>query len=673
MKNWREIILKEFSLRLDILTLVADPHGLLQEEKIIEKLGSLGYEILWFEEPISFRYIYEARFRSRWDRGEDVYLILAFKEENFNILPYDLLQIGKRLSFHLSDIFPGLDYTVVANLDCSDFDVLYEAVNRYSPKNLGEDATKDFILRHVFKTVPELIKTPSDLLKVLLQRHYSRKQIPEIFDKYLIECLRKDDRFKDWPLEIIIPDREVFFTFLQERWPIFLSHISGYEKVCEDHTQYGLKIPGPTYLPFDHQDVRVYVDNLFLEGILKPVPFEKTNSLPNEWFRLGIISSGTENITLRIDKLFERLKSDFPSEDVHYDYWRSFARRYAELIFLVMQCETFPNEYHQHLDNLKRDIDKVFVSWMLKRYQSLINLPGLVMLHHIPRFLAHEISENPDLKIAFVLVDGLSLDQWLAVKHEVQREEPSWCFEEEAVFSWVPTITSVSRQAAFSGSPPWYFAESIDSTQKEAVLWYQFWGSFGFKSVGQSGYAKGEVAYVKNVEKNFNVLEELVENPRLRILGLIINRVDRIMHGMELGIAGMHSQIRQWVKEGFFHRLLKTLWDNGFSIYLSSDHGNIEARGCGRPREGVLAEERGQRVRVFRDFRARRKIRKQFPNAIEWPPIGLPEDYFALLAAPRQAFVNENGRIVCHGGITVEEVIVPFVKIIKKQRLSSQN
>jgi len=667
VKNWREIILKEFSLRLNKLILVADPHGLLQEEKIIEKLGSLGYEILWFEEPISFRYRYEARFRSRWDRGEDVYLIVAFKEENFNILPYDLLQIGKRLSFHLSDIFPGLDYTVVANLDRSDFDVLYEAVNRYSPKNLGEDATKDFILRHVFKTVPELIKTPSDLLKILLQRHYSRKQIPEIFDEYLIECLRKDDRFKDWPLEIIVPDREAFFTFLQERWPIFLAHISGLEKVSEDYGHYGLKIPGPTDLPFDHQDIRVYVDNLFLEGMLKPVPFENPDILPERWFHLGIISSKTENITLRIEKLFENIKSSLSSEDVRYDYWLSFTRRYAELLFLLMQHELFSEDYRRSLENLRKESDKKFISWMLRYYQGLINLPGLVMLHHIPRFLAHQLSDNPDLKIAFVLVDGLSLDQWLAVKHEVQRGEASWCFEEEAVFTWVPTITSVSRQAAFSGSPPWYFAESIDSTQKEAVLWYQFWGNFGFKSVGQSGYAKGEVAYVKNVEKNFNVLEELVENSRLRILGLIINRVDRIMHGMELGTAGMHSQIRQWVKEGFFHRLIKTLWDNGFLIYLSSDHGNIEARGCGRPREGVLAEERGERVRVFRDFRARRKIREQFPNAIEWPPIGLPDNYFALLAPGRQAFVNKDRRIVCHGGVTVEEVIVPFVKIFKRR------
>jgi len=361
MKDWRDIILKEFSPRVNKLTLVADPHGFLQEEKIIEKLITLGYELLWFEEPISFRYLYEARFRSRWDQGEDVYLIVVLKEEDFNILPFDLLQIGRKLSFHLSDIFSGLDYTVVAHLDRSDFDKLYVAVNNYRPSNLGENATKDFILRHVFEIVPELIKTPSDLIKILLRKHYIRKHTPRIFDEYLIEYLRKNKIFKEWPLEIIIPDRGSFFTFLQERWPIFLAHISDYEIVRENFTYYGLKIPGPIELPFDHPKIRVYIDNLFLEGILEPVYFEVSDTLTKKWFHFGIISSEQENISARINKLFERLENNLPCEDVSFKSWFSFAKQYAELVFLTVQDGM--NKYLERLNNFRKRIDKVFISW----------------------------------------------------------------------------------------------------------------------------------------------------------------------------------------------------------------------------------------------------------------------------------------------------------------------
>jgi hypothetical protein len=46
---------------------------------------------------------------------------------------------------------------------------------------------------------------------------------------------------------------------------------------------------------------------------------------------------------------------------------------------------------------------------------------------------------------------------------------------------------------------------------------------------------------------------------------------------------------------------------------------------------------------------------------------GLPEDYLALLAPGRSAFIREGDRIVGHGGISLEEIAVPMVQI---ERLS---
>ena len=112
--------------------------------------------------------------------------------------------------------------------------------------------------------------------------------------------------------------------------------------------------------------------------------------------------------------------------------------------------------------------------------------------------------------------------------------------------------------------------------------------------------------------------------------------------------------------------LLDTLLDRGFSVFLTSDHGNVEAQGCGVPREKALAELRGQRARVYRDRGLRSRVATRFPEAIEWPTSGLPDDYFALLAPARRAFVRESERPVSHGGITLEEVVVPFVEIERK-------
>ena len=60
--------------------------------------------------------------------------------------------------------------------------------------------------------------------------------------------------------------------------------------------------------------------------------------------------------------------------------------------------------------------------------------------------------------------------------------------------------------------------------------------------------------------------------------------VDKIMHGMELGAAGIHNQVRLWAGQPHLAALLDLLLESGFRVYLTSDHGNIEAAGCVRCR-----------------------------------------------------------------------------------------
>jgi hypothetical protein len=85
------------------------------------------------------------------------------------------------------------------------------------------------------------IKQPSDLLRVLLRRHYRGQRIPTDLDERFIQLLRQSTLFDDWPLETLVTDREAFFAFLQERWPIFLDHeaAKGASGVREGEKPYG--------------------------------------------------------------------------------------------------------------------------------------------------------------------------------------------------------------------------------------------------------------------------------------------------------------------------------------------------------------------------------------------------------------------------------------------------
>lgn len=666
MSSWRDKILEEFTPKVARLTLVADPDGLLLEEGILEGVRERGFELIPFEDHIAFRYAYESKFRSRWDRGEhtDLVVVLRSQASDLSGLPYDLLQAGRRLSFNLGDIFPNLSYPVVGALDRGDLDALYEAQKRHAPGQLGDNATKEFVLRHVFEIAPELVKQPSDLLRVLLRRHYRGQRIPADLDKRFIQLLRQNNVFDDWPLETLVSDREVFFAFLQERWPIFLDREAAQRTsgVREDKKPYGLVIAGPVELPFDHHDIRIYIDNLFIEGLLHSVPHEHADTLSGTWVGIGVRTAPIEDRSRRLDKLIDSLQASIPAEDTKHTDWFHFARGWAETILLANDhAEAIPEPTNERIKDLQAQVDTGFTKWLFKRYAGLVNLPPVppVMLHHLPRFLARHMGEDRNSKIALVVVDGLAMDQWLVIREALLSRQPGLRFREQAVFAWIPSITSVSRQAAFAGKAPTFFPSCIQTTDKEPVLWAQFWAN--------QGLTPNEVVFIKGLGNgNLEAVSEALSHPKARVAGLVVDKIDKIMHGMELGAAGMHNQVGQWAKQPYLSMLIDLLLERGFRVYLTSDHGNVEAEGCGRPSEGAVADLRGERVRIYSDAVLRGKVKERFPASLEWGTIGLPEDFFALLAPPRQAFVQEGRHAVCHGGISIEELIVPMVQIERR-------
>ena len=457
--------------------MVADPDGLLLEEGVVAGIRERGFELIQFEDHAAFRFAYESRFRSRWDQGEQMDLMVVLRSDagDLNSLPYDLLQASRKLSFNLGEIFPNLSYPIVATLGRGDLDALHEAHTRHILEMPGDNATKDFLLRHVFGIAPEFFREPSDLLLSLLCRHYRKQRIPALLDKRLIQILRREDGFQDWPLEKIIPDREAFFAFLQERWPIFLNRFAAQEAtgIREDGSPYGLEFPGPLDLPFDHDDIRVYIDNLFVEGLLEAIPHERANSLSKTWPAIGIRIDAQADRARRMEGLFSTLASAIPNDDARHDDWFRFAGNWAELVALALDQTALPPDSTRHkLDALQARIDAALLPWLEKRYAGLVNLPPVppVMLHHIPRFLSRYIQDGNRNKVAFILMDGLALDQWIVMRKQIAKQRASYRFRENAVFAWIPTITSVSRQAAFAGKPPIYFPNSIHATNREPAL-----------------------------------------------------------------------------------------------------------------------------------------------------------------------------------------------------------
>ena len=306
-------------------------------------------------------------------------------------------------------------------------------------------------------------------------------------------------------------------------------------------------------------------------------------------------------------------------------------------------------------DELVREVNLVFQSWMEDHYHSLTSLPPYPkpkLVHHIPHVVNN--SKHNDEKIALIVLDGMSYFEWLSVRSYLK--DNGFSFDENGVFAWVPTLTSVSRQAIFSGKVPLTFAKSIFSTASEEKLWKAFWE--------EQGVLKQYVTYQKGLgtETYDKAKIKGLSRKATKVFGAVVDVIDQFSHHAVLGEKSVFSQLQLWLESNYLKNLLTDLYRAGFTIYITSDHGNTKATGIGRISEGVLVDQKGERVRVYRDRTIYDDSANKLP-VIKWSNIGLPDDYHVLISQYGQAFVPRGQDVITHGGISIEEVVVPFVKV----------
>ena len=140
MANWRDNILSNFQPKISRLTLVSDPDGLLTEEGMLSAIRQRGFDLIPFDDPIAFRFAYESQYRSLWDQGQntDLVVVLRSSEQQLNKLPFDLLKVGRHLTFALHQLFPKLNYQVLSGLDRSYLDDIATSYDTHDGNQLTE-------------------------------------------------------------------------------------------------------------------------------------------------------------------------------------------------------------------------------------------------------------------------------------------------------------------------------------------------------------------------------------------------------------------------------------------------------------------------------------------------------------------------------------------------------
>lgn len=664
MSKWTERLLSKFTADLTRLWVACDPDDVLLDEKLLSELRSRGFEVMLYEDPFAFRAEFEERYRGAWDRGElgpAPSLVLHLRGADSNVLPWDIVHHGRVVRLSLAELFPRLAYGAVKQVEPEHLAALFDAHEAELQSARGENESKDFILEHVYQLTPRSIRTPVDFWRELLRMHFANRSLPPLFANHAASILQGKGLFADQPVTTWFSSKSALLRVVQDAWYRYLAGLG------LDGSRTGEQPPpdyvGKVVIPFDHSDVQVLVDSMFLDGTLHPLAVNSVPAGMPSWIKAGIVQdpAALQNLVLKgINGLIDAI----PMETSSHKDWSEFAKRYGEILARAHGLPGVDGSealaaVRDRLKVLQAQSDEQLQGWVAaKHYADLILQPvtkGPVMVHHIPRFLSHR-RVSGEAKVALLVFDGLAFDQWVQIRERLVASTKRFVFEESTSFAWLPTVTSVSRQALFSGLKPRDFDDSIDRTDKEESLWKTFWQN--------EGVNPKEVLYRRALRQVAQLaeLEAVLTDRCPKVLGLVIDEVDDRLH-KERSKKDVALWIGNWLNTGFVDRLFSLLLDRGYHIYLTADHGNVESTGVGRPNQGVIAETRGERVRVYRSESLLADSAAAYPNTVRLDVAGLPANFMPLFAGGRTAFVPVGDQVVVHGGVSVEELIVPFVKV----------
>ncbi len=658
-------VLQHFPPQTHALTLVRDPDGVLADEAVLTALTARGFRLIDMvssRDPVALRYyIEQAR---PWTATAP---LIVVTEGDLSTLPYDVWRQGHRVTLALHTVFPRLAYPVVRSLTATQRARLAQAP---SPAHrLGQRATREHILRHVFDADVADLQTPVALVTWLDAYHAGVEPLPPDLAVYLLEQLEARGGFAGWPLLELLRDYEAFVTFVREQWQAYVHRPPGQR----------LDEAGGAYLDFGAdtalQDV---LPALVREGTLAPVPVPHPERMP-AWARPALLAREAERVPRRVAELADHVAASLaalPSNGdlARWTQWQPLAWAWAELTALRYAHDAeIKVELRETYARLRQRLDARFLTWLQVRYTPLAAraLPTPHHGHHIPTYLAHTYPPKDGHRVALLVMDGMALADWFLIAQKWRARHPDWCLTSQLVLAQVPTITSVARQALVSGRRPADFgvldaAASVHTSRAEPKLWTTFWAS--------ADVPPDACPTLHLSPSGGRTLPEPLTSARTRAVCLVNTQIDALMHGVTLGSEGFYAALDVWLQGGeavYVETVIEAALQRGFSVALTSDHGHTQARGIGTPSAGALVETRGKRARLYEDRALAARDHAGFPDTVLWDSDGLlPEGVSALLPRDdgphRAAFAQRDRVVISHGGVSLDEVVVPLVVIARE-------
>ncbi|MCR4583762.1 MAG: PglZ domain-containing protein [Prevotella sp.] len=367
--------------------------------------------------------------------------------------------------------------------------------------------------------------------------------------------------------------------------------------------------------------------------------------------------------------------------------WKDWVEVYRRLVHWELELSETDSQMTEMLQMQKKEANLGFAKFVKKNYLGWLKADSERPLLS-PRVMPDKILPLLDKKekIFLVVLDNFRYDQWRMLAREIGDQ---YDFDEDLYCSILPTATQYARNAIFSGLMPdeiarmfpdlWVDEDSEEGKNlNEAPLVqtlldrYRRRNTFSYHKVNTSSEAEKLLSQMSTLERyDLNVV--------------VFNFIDMLSHArtesrMVRELANNESAYRSitlsWFRHSVVASFFRQLAQTDFTVIVTTDHGSIR---CTEPVKIVGDRNTNTNLRYKLGKNLAHNDKSLFtitnPQQAKLPAPNLSTNYVFATGDTFFAYPNNYNYYVSyyrdtfqHGGISMEEMIIPLITMKGKKR-----
>ena len=372
------------------------------------------------------------------------------------------------------------------------------------------------------------------------------------------------------------------------------------------------------------------------------------------------------------------------SDNLSADDWKDLYRKLVHWELELADSDEVMKEMFRTQSEEANQTFAKFVKRNYERWMSDIELRPLMSVDIFRHAVFPRLRDGR--KVLLLVLDNLRYDQWRVISTELADD---FDIEEDLYYSILPTATQYARNAIFAGLMPLQIKEMYPH------LWVDEEDEEG-KNLNEEALIQSHLERFRRKETfSYNKLNDSVavdrflsqtqKMPNCPLHVLVVNFIDILSHArtesrMVRELASTEAAYRSitlsWMKHSSIKELFKWLASLDYDIVVTTDHGSIRA---------------DQPIKVIGDKNVNTNLRYKLGKNLNYNPkevfevkdpkrYGLPcpnlsTTYIFATGCKFFAYPNNYNHYVQyykdtfqHGGISMEEMLVPLIVMKSKRK-----